>query len=69
MDGKIDWTEQSQATVSSARVLYEAYLHNSGGLTWNGLPCPTWEQLNDPVRSHWCAVVLKARDLSAVSGL
>ncbi len=43
-----------------ARVLYEAYITNSHGLAWNGLPCPPWDKLGDSVRSHWAATAIAA---------
>jgi hypothetical protein len=61
VSGKVDWRTCADDVVAAARRFYEAYLANSDGLAWNGLPCPTWEQLNDAVRSHWCAVALQAR--------
>lgn len=65
MHDTIDWKACDEATVTAARALYEGYIANSGGLAWDGRPCPTWDGLNDAVRSHWCAVVLIARGLAA----
>lgn len=54
--------EESAASVQhAARTAYEAYIANSGGLAWDGRPCPTWDKLladRSPVCSHWCAAVI-----------
>lgn len=50
-----------ESILVDARRLYERYIKNSGGLAWDGRPCPRWEELGLPVQSHWCAVVLEAR--------
>lgn len=60
---KVDWTKCDVTTTAAARELYEAYIANSDGKAWDGRPCPTWDGLNDAVRSHWCAVVVAARGL------
>ena len=60
---KIDHLTCAPETIAEARRYYEAYLANSDGLAWNGLPCPTWDALNDAVRSHWCAVATEAAAL------
>lgn len=39
-----------------ARMLYAAYTRNSGNKNYQGLPCPTWEDLPHNIKSHWCAV-------------
>jgi hypothetical protein len=56
-DLAIDFDAQSEWTQNAARVAYQAYIANSNGLAWDGRPCPTWEDLNHAVRSHWCAAV------------
>ena len=64
----IDFATCDAKTVTAARDLYNAYIANSRGLSWNGQPCPTWDVLvskASPVCSHWCAVVLSARALAA----
>lgn len=66
---KIDWKSCTQQTVYCARKFYESYLDNSGGLAWDGRPCPTWDELNDAVKSHWCAVVHLARKFAAIGEL
>lgn len=57
---KVDWKKCDEPVVVFAQVLYEAYIANSDGLAWDGRQCPEWGNLNDAVRSHWCAVVLCA---------
>jgi hypothetical protein len=52
-------TPEETATVI-ARELYEAYIASSGGLNYQGLPCPTWENLTEAVRQHWEAVARRA---------
>lgn len=53
--------KQTEWTRSTARSAYEAYIKNSGGLAYNGAPCPPWDKLGVLVQSHWCAAVLDAR--------
>jgi hypothetical protein len=39
-----------------ARALFGAYLHSSGGLSWDGKPVPTWSEVlakAGAVPSHW----------------
>jgi hypothetical protein len=38
-----------------ARTAYEAYLLSSGGLNYQGKPCPTWDELPQAIRDHWIA--------------
>lgn len=45
---------------AGARSLYERYIGNSGGLNYEGKPCPPWPELTSAVRSHWCATFLEA---------
>lgn len=37
------------------QVAYEAYLVQSGGLNYQGKPCPTWEELPQAIRDCWQA--------------
>ena len=46
-----------------ARAAYEAYIENSGGLNYQGLPCPTWENLTPAIRDHWRVAALKVKEL------
>lgn len=39
-----------------AAVLYRAYLESSGGLNYEGKPCPTWGELPEAIQKHWRAV-------------
>lgn len=43
--------------------LYEGYIQNSGGLNYQGLPCPKWADLPEAIRGHWCAVACSALGL------
>ena len=62
---KVDWKLCSPTVVGVAEMFYNAYIANSDGLAWDGRACPTWEGLNDAVRSHWCAVVICSVTLEA----
>ena len=46
-----------------AREAYEAYIENSGGLNYQGLPCPTWENLTEAIRGHWVVAARKVKSL------
>jgi hypothetical protein len=46
-----------------ARDLYATYCASSGGLNYQGLPCPAWDELPEEVRGHWYTVALRAREL------
>lgn len=57
--GKIwTWDECTEATRAAARKAYEAYTANSGGLNYQGNPCPAWPDLPEAIRSHWCAATI-----------
>lgn len=51
-------SECTEATRAEARRFYEAYIANSDGLNYQGLPCPKWEDLPAAIRGHWCAVAV-----------
>jgi hypothetical protein len=36
--------------------MYNKYGEHAEWKSWNSNPMPTWEELNDAVRSHWIAV-------------
>lgn len=59
---KIDWKAENDDTNRIARGFYEAYTANSDNLNFRGEQCPPWDVLTDGVKSHWCAVVVAARD-------
>jgi hypothetical protein len=42
--------------MSDAKRLYGVYTQASGGLNWQGLPCPVWEELPANIQSYWQAV-------------
>ena len=65
MDKKIDHRECPDDVVEDARKFYEGYIANSDGLNFRGEPCPPWDELNDAVKSHWCATVYVARRVHA----
>lgn len=67
MSQKVDWRTCPPEVVARARAFYEAYLENCDGKAWDGRPCPTWDALNDAVRSHWCAVVIYADRTAAAA--
>ena len=54
--------EENRAALGNTlpRELYEAYIESSGGLSWDGKPCPTWENLTEAVRKHWGAAAIRA---------
>lgn len=35
------------------QVNYAAYVAAVGGKTWDGRPCPTWDELTDKIRAGW----------------
>lgn len=58
---KVDYATQPATIQLIAKEMYEAYIANCDGLTWDRKHCPTWEALEgSPVRSHWCAVAVWA---------
>lgn len=40
-----------------AQVAYEKYVAAAGGLNFQGLPCPTWDELPQKIRDNWVAAV------------
>lgn len=52
--------------IEFARTLYQAYIGNSDGKNYQGLPCPTWENLTSAIRGHWCVVANTALIASAL---
>jgi hypothetical protein len=60
----IDHETQPDAVRERARALYQTYCANSGWKNYEGKPCPSWSDLGNPVRSHWCAVALAVLDAS-----
>lgn len=45
-----------------ARIAYEAYVADAGGLNYQGLPCPDWPDLTEAIRQHWCVAVRVVRE-------
>lgn len=46
-----------------AHVFYDTYIEHSGGLNYQGLPCPKWGELPEAIREHWRAVERKAEEM------
>lgn len=59
--------DASPHAVRIARDLYATYCASSGGLNYQGLPCPAWDALTDAVRGHWYTVALRLCECSGVS--
>lgn len=64
---KVNYMSSVDGCRAYAKMLYEAYITNSGGRNYQGLPCPMWIDLPDAIRSHWCAVA-EAAGWSDVTG-
>lgn len=45
-----------------ARIMFDAYGAHCDWKAWDGRPMPTWEAVNDAVRSHWVAAATAARE-------
>lgn len=62
MSSKIEYRDCTPFVQVCAKLGYLSYTSNSGGLAWDGRPCPTWDQLlaqGSPVVSHWCAAAIE----------
>lgn len=46
---------------SFAQVGYQAYVASTGGLNYQGLPCPEWSKLPDAIRAAWAAASVLIR--------
>lgn len=46
---------------SFAQVGYQAYVASTGGLNYQGLPCPEWNKLTDAIRAAWAAAAVSIR--------
>lgn len=53
-------TDASPDLSRIARDLYAIYCASSGGLNFQGLPCPEWGALPAAVRGHWETVARRA---------
>lgn len=51
-----------------ARAMYEAYVADAGGLNYQGLPCPTWEDLPTAIITHWIAAARVAKPFEPKEG-
>lgn len=45
----------------TGREAFETYNHAVGGVTWNGLPIPGWDDVTEHVRDGWRVAALAAR--------
>lgn len=41
----------------AAKRAYTRYVEHAGGVNYQGLPCPSWDQLPEAIRQHWVASV------------
>lgn len=55
---KVRFTEASDRHRGKAQRFYEAYTANSDNLNFQGKQCPTWGELPEAIRDHWCAVAI-----------
>lgn len=46
--------------------LYNTYCESSGGLNYQGKPCPKWNDLPAAIRMHWTAVAKRITSLGAL---
>ena len=44
-----------------AKLAYEAYVDDAGGLNYQGKPCPKWDDLPEAIRQHWKVAVQAVR--------
>jgi len=54
----VETTEEEQ---SFAQIGYQAYIASTGGLNYQGLPCPEWAKLTDSIRGAWAAAATAVR--------
>jgi hypothetical protein len=47
-----------------AHDLYAIYCAFSGGLSWDGRPCPVWSKLGEKVQLNWYGVALRSIQLT-----
>lgn len=53
--------DASHEDQSFGQVGYQAYVACTGGLNYQGLPCPEWSQLTDAIRAAWVAAATGIR--------
>ena len=56
-----EFVERAQRGDALARAMYEAYTKSSGGLNYQGKPCPKWDELPAAICGHWQAAANVAR--------
>lgn len=65
--------EAPMSEAELARMMFDAYNAEAGGLTWDGKPIPPFDAVGPKVQANWfaaarCAMnALNAMDLGAVS--
>lgn len=59
------YTEEASlpAIRQMAYKFYMAYCANSDNLNFRGEQCPSWQDLPQAIRDHWCAVAHMALEL------
>lgn len=60
---------QNPSVLRRARDFYAVYCASSGGLNFQGKPCPDWDALPEAIRGHWYTVALRAIELVAAPTL
>lgn len=48
--------------VDMAKSMYDAYAKEAGGITFDGKPLPTWDELGEDRQNCWCAAALAAEE-------
>lgn len=64
--GKIHWSECNDRVQTTARQAYEAYAANASNLNYLGRPMPRWDDLDETIKSNWCAAVLTNSYIAAL---
>lgn len=44
-----------------AKLAYESYVKDAGGLNYEGKPCPKWDDLPQAIQQHWKVAVEAVR--------
>lgn len=59
----------TESTIQIARIGYERYALSSGNKNFQGMPMPTWDELPEAIRTHWCNATLAIQDATAATVL
>lgn len=51
------------------QIAYEAYCKAVENKTWDGRPCPRWDNLPEKIRRAWCAAGGAAADAHVAAAL